>query len=145
MSTVTQPRPRRNDIPLLSPPSWRDGDVPVVSVGTEHRDIGEPIPARPPTDVETPEEADAAAEAIGRRLASATAGESRWPYQCGAMLGSYRSLYHEHQALQAMYRAKLRELADRASEFWPSETPELPESAYYDPAEDEPTSTESFA
>jgi hypothetical protein len=34
MSIVTQPRRRRND------------DPPVVSVGTEHRDIGEPIPPR---------------------------------------------------------------------------------------------------
>ena len=130
MSTVTQPRPRRNDIPLLSPPSWRDGDVPVVSVGTEHRDVGEPIPARPlAAAVLTPEELEELADQEEIAYAARTGRNDAPGYAIGLILSRYRSVHR-------LYLETLQRLEATRSEFWPDECPELAPAAWYDPADE---------
>lgn len=95
-------------------------------------------PAARINGVETPEEADADAEAIGRKLAQP--GESRYPFAYGALMVSLRTLYRQHQAVHALYLETLERLQATSCEFWPDELPELPDAAYYEP---ELASTES--
>jgi hypothetical protein len=101
MSTVTRTR---------RPINTRAAECPVVSVGTEHRDRGEPIPARTGTWPDyrseiaavrrprpfSPSQAEAEATAIAERCAGDTAGESRYPYMCGAYGSLYGELYQHY-------------------------------------------------
>jgi hypothetical protein len=129
MSIVAKPRPRRNDEP------------PVVSIGTEHRDRGEPIPPRRPSPF-SPSQAEAEATAIAERCAGLPS-ESLYAFKAGA----YESLYGE------LYQHYLDARSQGVPWMHDDELPELPDSAYFDPSEGdwggrpepEPAQTESIA
>ena len=116
MSTVTEPRPRINP---------RPDDPPVVSVGTEHRGPGEPIPARLTADdlesivryghigdepVEgrvrrlrplSPTQAQAQVAAIARAQTGKIRGGRYWIARCAAWLSLYGQLYQMYLDAQA--------------------------------------------